>query len=913
MLRYNERSWGIDLIAFINSNVRANEPIQRAGGELTIVGDSTRLFPDVLLFGDAGSGNLLQGWELKMPETSLQDEDYIDNARRKAKTLGLGSFLLWNGTDSVLYKYEAGDYVLCEDFQVSSSQIRSRVDLQNRPDLWRSQAIEIIEKLNRFIRSGKISTVSPEIVFSDSKVISIVLSCHEDVKRFLELASRNNHILDANINSWWRVVKKEHPGYDKPYGPLAYTIILRWFNRFVFSNILSAYGVLNIESTFLPPDISVNEALRKFKDICSIDDYWNIIGPGEFDEYLPESSWKILVDVFYLIQTFEFSRIEKNVLASIVNSSILVSIKKAAGLFATPPKLAELLVYLAFWDKDGEVIDPFCGTGTIIKKILEIKGDYNISGKNAIINTWGCDKFSFPVQVANLAMDISEILQEPLQIFTHDAFTLEVGEEIFFVDPKTGGAFPRKIPVFDSIISNFPFVAFEDYSQLNAIVSGKISNFYRDNNIDASDQLDGRSDLYFYIPFLLYPLIKENGTLGFLISNSWLSSEAGVQFLRLLRTFYSIELVAVSGKGKWFDNTDVIATIMVLRKAKDPMKEAIVKFVTVQESIYHINAIRDISDEIILGTPESTLTTTNYVSLDFIETIERLGIKYNSLFGNVSWLIENLSKFVCLQDVARVFRGQRRGLDRLFYPSQLVSGTIEPEYLFPLYKSSRNLLTLTPKPDALAFVCQKSLEELKGLNHTGALAWIKKFETLKRVGGQLYKDILRTPTLDWFQMNPNIDFDFMIPMNPDRRFATFRKSTTAILNQRLIGIDFYNKDKLNLMHALLNTIFVFSQIESLGFGRGQGVLDLNSSTVRKGLYIPDSSLISDKSASKILALFDEFKDSVIVDIESLFVNTYWLEMNYAIAEALLLERETVSASIDHFKKLFAIRKAIDFA
>ncbi|GMO42040.1 MAG: hypothetical protein Pg6C_03270 [Treponemataceae bacterium] len=123
------------------------------------------------------------------------------------------------------------------------------------------------------------------------------------------------------------------------------------------------------------------------------------------------------------------------------------------------------------------------------------------------MTTWACDKFAFPVQVATLAFSSSDVLSESLHIFTHDAFALKTGEEIQFVDSSTGNLRKYTIPKFSSIISNFPFVQFEDIAQLNPEVKIKIDNFYKEHTIHKNMQLDGRSDIYAYIPFLLYDFV----------------------------------------------------------------------------------------------------------------------------------------------------------------------------------------------------------------------------------------------------------------------------------------------------------------------------------------------------------------------------------------------------------------------
>ena len=74
-LQYNERAWAIDLISAINKNVPPGHSIQRASGELSLSGSGNTLFPDVILFGNASNGSILQGWELKLPDTKIDDEE----------------------------------------------------------------------------------------------------------------------------------------------------------------------------------------------------------------------------------------------------------------------------------------------------------------------------------------------------------------------------------------------------------------------------------------------------------------------------------------------------------------------------------------------------------------------------------------------------------------------------------------------------------------------------------------------------------------------------------------------------------------------------------------------------------------------------------------------------------------------
>jgi hypothetical protein len=163
-LKYNERSWAIDLISHINQIIPDAGIINRAGGEFSLVGRGQALFPDVLLFGDHGTGHILQGWELKMPDTPIDNVEFYENAKEKAMRLGLSSFLLWNAIDVKLYIYTNEQFTLCTDFKIDRLPYTSRQDVHDRPDLWKRTTIDIITRLNTFFSTGKLQTIL--LVFS---------------------------------------------------------------------------------------------------------------------------------------------------------------------------------------------------------------------------------------------------------------------------------------------------------------------------------------------------------------------------------------------------------------------------------------------------------------------------------------------------------------------------------------------------------------------------------------------------------------------------------------------------------------------------------------------------------------------------------------------------------------------------
>jgi hypothetical protein len=910
--RYNERSWAIDLISFINSIIESGKPIQRAGGEYSVSKDSQTLFPDVLLFGDKSTGNILQGWELKMPDTPVSDTEFIENASVKAKNLALNSFLLWNAVNVHLYICDAttNQYILDTNFCISPLPYKTRSDVQNRPEIWKICAREIVSKLNDYFITGKIKKISPEIIFSDSGIINQFLSCQAEVKIFLQTQAKKDKTIDSEIKSWWRYVKLEYPGYNEPFGPLAFCVLMRWFNRFIFTNILYAYNKIPENNELNNSDISIQKALDIYKQICDKYDYWNILGPADFDELVPEKTWTRLVNIFNYMHNFEFAKISRDVLGEIIKSTVLTSIKKVAGLYSTPSYIAELLVRLSLNEKDGHAIDPFCGTGTIVNKILEIKSEYNIDGRSVILTTWACDKFAFPVQVATLAFSASDVITESLHIFTHDAFALKIGEEIQFIDPSNGTQRKYKIPKFTSIISNFPFVQFEDIAQLNPEVKTKINDFYKKQDVPKDMQLDGKCDIYAYIPFLLLDLLKNGGYIGFIVSNSWISTKAGKTFRKLLLKFYSIEYVITSGNDRWFKNTKVVTNLVVCKKRIAENTNDITSFVTTKLALDIDTDIDGIASDIITANDQSLDIIINQYDRNTILQMDELGLSYNYCFGNVYWLTENIVKFEKLNTYMDISRGERRGWDRLFFPNDNAIETIEDEYLHHVLKTAKGKFEYFAEPDNYAFCCDVSIDELIEKGHNGALSWIRNFEKGVNKKGKPLIEVLSRKNLYWYQMEDNSLADFVLSVNPDTKIFIQCFSDPSFTNQRLINISVRNADiDKELFHALLNSTIVISQIEGLGFGRGESVLDLNPTNIKNGLYIPKIENIKDSYQEKIKQYFMDIMKEPVMSIDEIIHSDFRKNFDKLIFESININTEYVKSLYKNLEVLYNIRKS----
>lgn len=130
--KINERVWAVDVISEINRlAVSRRCSIKSAGGEWSVASGelATVLFPDVLLFGDPSRTAVMQGWELKMPDTPITDGELLEKAEGKARALGLGSFLVWNAREAALYVADKDTFKCTKSW--CCQRISTRSDVQS--------------------------------------------------------------------------------------------------------------------------------------------------------------------------------------------------------------------------------------------------------------------------------------------------------------------------------------------------------------------------------------------------------------------------------------------------------------------------------------------------------------------------------------------------------------------------------------------------------------------------------------------------------------------------------------------------------------------------------------------------------------------------------------------------------------
>lgn len=857
---YNERSWAIDVITQINLIVsQRKKVIRKAGGERTLKAStkSSSLFPDVLLFQDEQSARVLQGWELKMPDTPITDAELLINAEKKARLLGLNSFLVWNVSEAALYVLNAGKYEHRAQWS-DLKDITKRDEVEANEGRWVAQLTQIIEDLEQFFNNGDIKSQNILEALSENKIIDVITGNIGLVKQNIISALQKDAHLDALVTEWWETIKIEYSSEPDAPSAVAKLVLMTWVNRFLFAHYLKKFTDKALQIDDFNEGTTLADAKVYFSELTAESDFLNVYAPVIGEDLIDAVSWEQILQLNLFLSELNLKDIDQGLLQQFFEQLLLTSKRKAAGQYATPYSLADYFTRIVVLDKTLPMIDPFCGTGTILRAVYDLKVEAGVSPLDTISSIWGSDKFSFPLQMSTISLAKPEVMGQVLNIFKSDVIDLEIAKSYDFIDPNNGNTVTKQLPGFDYIISNLPFVKGADIGKANPNIFGiikKIANLLTEPNF----AIPAKSDLIAYLPYYLWHLCNDKGRVGLIVSNSWLGTDWGEQFRTRLNRFFKIEKIVTSGNGKWFQNAAVVTNLIVLEKRAVPIAiaadEEETSFITMNVSVDELAdkaTVQKAARETILR--RNGLVKVRTWTKAKMSEFDVLGLSWSAFFADLSWIDKAQPKLIKANTLFDINRGERRGWDDMFLPTG--NHGIEPEYIKPVLKNFKDITHLIGKADAEAFCCSKTLGELEAANATGALAWIKKFENGVNDKGLPLTTSLRRANHHWYEMKDTTVADLVGTINYGSTLFIAKLEQRSFVNQRLIRFTVKRPETdIDLCQALMNSFLGIFYIEALGFGRGQGALDLNSTKVRDNLFMLNPALLTADQKEAIKAAF----------------------------------------------------------
>lgn len=922
---FNERAWGIQVISEINrlvSDRSVHSYIKSAGGEFgTPQKGASTLFPDVLLFGDASERLIIQGWELKTPETDIADTRLIANAKEKARRMSTASFLVWNGRVAVLYVLGSGGE-WSERCRWTDSGISSRELLAKHPEVWKATLKSIIQKIDELVSKGpmfKATGTADQLDSLVSAVLNVVLTPIEESlrKHYVE-----NGKFRATLDAWWMSVKGEHPDLNASSSDAALSVraletAYHWAFRILFVHYMKTFerDAWKVDDF---DDATDSASFDKFCDgLSSKHDFALMLRSRPDLQHLPEAAWKEFAAFNKLLSSVRIGSFPQTELHGIVQQLQSRYRMKALGQFPTPKRLADLLARLVLNDAENDVVlDPCCGTGTLPRAIMDERRRLGVSEELCYRNTWAGDRFNAPLQFATLALSSGNNMSEIIRLFRKDALSLTVGDEISFSDPRTGALVRERMPRFSAIVVNPPFIRFE---------------YWKDNYVGDADMVrsalalakDAKAD--FLVPIVLHlaELLAPGGTLGVILTNAWLGAGWASTFRHELASRFDFEYVVGSMNGRWFENAKVVTNLIVLRRRQEckgseqgshPASSVTFALTKKHISEWTDDYLGNVVSGIVANGGSTDCFLARRQTPDVMSMVNKMELAWTACFAPLEWLAEIRTKLKPVSDFFSVARGERRGWDKMFFPDAEGAASIERRFLAPVVKSASSVASMIAVADGVAFCCGETIEELRRSKCVGALAWIERFEREVNGTGKPLPKVLARAGQQWYEMSATTKADMAVSMNPGERLFFMRMSEPTFVNQRLIRLT--KKDEsvdIELCHALLCSFVGNFFLEALGFGRGEGVLDLNATKLKDSLQMLNPRLLSNGRAKAVKKAFAKLAARPVKRFEEECCSKDRLNFEHAVLKAYgcesLYEHMLTAVTTLHRLRLASVRSS----
>ncbi len=918
---YNERTWNGHVISWIHELINEGRTsFQDATNDTGItVDDGTTKFPDVLLFQDKISGIIFNGWELKFPDTKVDDSIMLENAIEKARRIGANSFVTWNGPDTIIWKIENSCYNIDSLTRLKEySNIRSitlRSDLSNPhnynnhiPEL-KNRLLEILHDLEQFSDDGIIRNA---ITVSDNIISSIQTASRIIIPHFQNEIDRIKN-LDRNFReefNKWRIYEdstirilnssSRRAENESPQKILAKFTFYNLIGKLIFYMTLSENFSGRLNRINIENKTNLKRDLDNYFSLASDIDYAAVFKPYftdviEFSEIVKEALFNLLTE----FGEFDFRILPTTVIGEILENLVPKEEKQKFGQYFTSDVLASLVIFPAIDNSESLIFDPTCGTGTFLNSAYKIFNYFGNTVHHQLLNQiWGNDISHFPAILSVINLYKQDVTKT-------NNFPRVLREDFFSLFPNTVKRFPStnnfekveeiSIPSFDAIVSNFPFIQQEDIP--NDILTKHFRTEFEQSQqaflTDASFKINERSDYFTYCIYNSLRFLKEGGYISAITSNAWLGKEYGAQFKKFLLDNFHIKYIVKSSVEHWFSDSKVSTIYFVLQKTSNNLPTKFVTLNTALENLFSleeesiISKIEDFYSEVdncedpnnnnwSLDRAFNNLyhNTDNSISVSIIART----ILENSITTQTNW-----SQFFISANIfdaidqhlirlypteIKVFRGERTGWNDMFViPNRLVDEAgIENNFLIPYLKSSKELKNIRFEQNFnhYLFSCGLPIEELEK-KYPGAYNWIRRFKDVRNKNSSMtIEEACSNHRPFWYSLRPK-RANIVTSINPFKRLFFSFSETDFTIDQRLAAINVDEENDVKIIVALLNSVYSLLALELHGVSRNLGALDINANYLKSILSLNHHNL-TDIQKDEIVDLFDQLSNREVHEI-----------------------------------------------
>jgi type I restriction-modification system DNA methylase subunit len=382
-----------------------------------------------------------------------------------------------------------------------------------------------------------------------------------------------------------------------------------FINQILFYEVLSEndpgrFPRIDTEKLYRPSDI-----LDYFRRVLEID-YAPTFGFDIASRLAPKANdtVKTVVDI---IQAMGLARIRHDVLGKVFHNLIPLAIRKPVAAYYTNSEAGQLLAKLAVWNASDRVLDPACGSGTLLvssyqekRHLLQKEATYpferNFNLKDHIRfvseDITGVDIMPFAAHLAvvHLSIQAPRFITQRVRVAVWDSTGLKPYETIPTLARELSRAFKQptldlfkdgRIPEeamqyiekgsltaegiggeginldpVDVVIMNPPFTSSDN-------LGTEYKKMLKDRFSEYSSLIQGKISFQGHFLILADSFLKEGGRIAAVLPQTTFTGEAFAPIIKLLIQKYSIKaIVAGLGRSAFSENTALSEVLFVAKK-----------------------------------------------------------------------------------------------------------------------------------------------------------------------------------------------------------------------------------------------------------------------------------------------------------------------------------------------------------
>ncbi|MFX1515252.1 MAG: class I SAM-dependent DNA methyltransferase [Promethearchaeota archaeon] len=623
-----------------------------------------------------------------------------------------------------------------------------------------------------------------------------------------------------------------------------------------------------------------NQEIQELFDELAINRNYDPIFNTRVVELLPPESISALNSTINDFLLFQKLQSTSDVLGKIFHNLIPFDLRKFLAAYYTSNVAGEFLSYLAIKSDLITLMDPACGSGTLLISAYKRIKDLNRSLKHKQIlqKLYGVDVSTFAAQLAAINLTIQQPIdiRNDSQISITDFFRLN---ETDFQGRK-----------FDVILGNPPFTRGD---RLDSDYKDFLESYLRCEGI-TFDYNKKYLGLYAY--FLLGSLrfLKKDGIIAFVLPLSFINSYTMKPVLRFILSKLSFKFIITSEAQDTFSEQCTFKEILFIAQNSQARKH-VAKFVVLKTELSR-NNYKSLAKliEVTNEAYEDPYMRVNPISQEILKEnvdVNWIIYLYNKRFFTIFNQIQNFEAISPVTEVVKtprydVDRGFRAGISDFFYipnkfwkikeksDNRITIQNVETnsilklssQYLYPVLRKSSLYEQIVPDiSDFIVVIPEKNMLEKAIQDY---IAWgVEKFqktgfENLASRHIEKGRKIARIAITHKLSLQSN-------------KILTYYSPKPIILSDNFIFIRTFNEHHDNILAAYLNssifllTYFVLRREKTGALGQIFG-------TDARNFFCLNPNKVTDSDRRELIQIFDQFI------LESSHFDTFY----YQILEAM---------------------------